>query len=189
MREDWIECTLDDIAKWGSGGTPKSTNPDYYNGDIPWLIIGDLNDSYVSESQKSITKLGLDNSSAKLVNANSVLIAMYGSIGKLGINKIEVATNQAIAFTQKLYSGIYNKYLFHYLFYCRPTLHSQGKGGTQRNISQTVLKKFPFPLISKIEQKAIVKKIEELFSSLDSGIADLKKAQDQLVVYRQAALA
>ena len=44
MREDWIECTLDDIAKWGSGGTPKSTNPDYYNGDIPWLIIGDLNE-------------------------------------------------------------------------------------------------------------------------------------------------
>lgn len=188
MIEDWIECTLDDIAKWGSGGTPKSTNPDYYNGNIPWLIIGDLNDSYVSESQKSITKLGLDNSSAKLVNANSVLIAMYGSIGKLGINKIEVATNQAIAFTQKLYSGIYNKYLFHYLFYCRPTLHSQGKGGTQRNISQTVLKKFPFPLIPQVEQKAIVKKIEEQFSSLDSGIADLKKAQDQLVIYRQAVL-
>lgn len=188
MKEDWIECTLNDIAIWGSGGTPKSTNTDYYNGDIPWLIIGDLNDSYVNESEKKITKLGLENSSAKLVKPNSVLIAMYGSIGKLGINKIEVSTNQAIAFTKKLHTGIFNKYLFHYLYYCRPTLHSLGKGGTQKNISQTVLKMFEFPLAPLPIQQAIVKKIEELFSSLDSGIADLKKAQDQLMIYRQAVL-
>lgn len=188
MKEDWIECTLNDIAIWGSGGTPKSTNTDYYNGDIPWLIIGDLNDSYVNDSEKKITKLGLENSSAKLVKPNSVLIAMYGSIGKLGINKIEVSTNQAIAFTKTLHTGVYNKYLFHYLYYCRPTLHSLGKGGTQKNISQTVLKKFEFPLAPLPIQQAIVNKIEVLFSSLESGIADLKKVQDQLRIYRQAVL-
>jgi type I restriction enzyme S subunit len=188
MREDWIECTLNDIAVWGSGGTPKSTNSEFYNGNIPWLIIGDLNDGYVNSSEKSITTLGLDNSSAKLVKPNSVLIAMYGSIGKLGINSIEVATNQAIAFTKFLPAQILNKYLFHYLFYCRPKLHAVGKGGTQKNISQTVLKQFAFPLIPLPEQRAIVAKIEELFSDLDKGIADLKKAQDQLKVYRQAVL-
>jgi len=42
----WEHVTLNDIAKWGSGGTPKSTNPNYYGGNIPWLIIGDLNDGY-----------------------------------------------------------------------------------------------------------------------------------------------
>ena len=188
MREDWIECTLNDIAIWGSGGTPKSTNSEFYNGDIPWLIIGDLNDGYVKSSEKSITKLGLDNSSAKLVQPNSVLIAMYGSIGKLGINSIEVATNQAIAFTKFLPAQILNNYLFHYLFFCRPKLHAVGKGGTQKNISQTVLKQFAFPLIPLPEQRAIVAKIEELFSDLDKGIADLKKAQDQLKIYRQAVL-
>mgnify|MGYP001447272392 CR=1 FL=1 len=188
MREDWIECTLNDIAIWGSGGTPKSTNSEFYNGGIPWLIIGDLNDGYVNTSEKSITKLGLDNSSAKLVKPNSVLIAMYGSIGKLGINSIEVATNQAIAFTKFLPAQILNKYLFHYLFYCRPKLHAVGKGGTQKNISQTVLKQFAFPLIPLPEQRAIVAKIEELFSDLDKGIADLKKAEHQLKVYRQAVL-
>ena len=188
MREDWIECTLNDIAIWGSGGTPKSTNSEFYNGGIPWLIIGDLNDGYVNTSEKSITKLGLDNSSAKLVKPNSVLIAMYGSIGKLGINSIEVATNQAIAFTKFLPAQILNKYLFHYLFYCRPKLYAVGKGGTQKNISQTVLKQFAFPLIPLPEQRAIVAKIEELFSDLDKGIVDLKKAQDQLKVYRQAVL-
>jgi len=188
MREGWVETTLNDIAKWGSGGTPKSTNKSYYNGDIPWLIIGDLNDGYVSFSDKSITNEGLKNSSAKIVPQGSVLIAMYGSIGKLGINTIPLATNQAIAFTKKLSNGVFNKYLFHYLLYCRPNLHKLGQGGTQKNISQTILKSFKFPLAPLPEQRAIVAKIEQLFSGLDNGIANLKTAQDKLEIYRQAVL-
>jgi len=81
----WKWVKLVDIAKWGSGGTPTSTNSSFYGGNIPWLIIGDLNDGNINVSKKNITKLGLDNSSAKLVQPESVLIAMYGSIGKLGI--------------------------------------------------------------------------------------------------------
>ncbi|MBD3842805.1 MAG: restriction endonuclease subunit S [Campylobacterales bacterium] len=188
MRKDWVETTLDDIAKWGSGGTPKSTIPEYYDGDIPWLIIGDLNDSYVSTSEKKITELGLKNSSAKWVKADSVLIAMYGSIGKLGINKIPVTTNQAIAFTQTLYGDIQNKYLFYYLLLCRPKLHKVGKGGTQKNISQTVLKTIDFPLAPLLEQKAIVAKIEQLFSELNNAVANLKTAKAKLKIYRQAVL-
>lgn len=188
MRDDWAETTLGETIKWGSGGTPKSNTSEYYNGDIPWLIIGDLNDGDVRSSEKNITKLGLKNSSAKLVQPDSVLVAMYGSIGKLGINKVEVTTNQAIAFTRNLPKQIYNKYLFHYLFFCRPKLHERGKGGTQKNISQTVLKQFPFLLAPLPEQRAIVAKIEGLFSDLDKGIADLKTAQAQLKIYRQAVL-
>ncbi|NLA15854.1 MAG: hypothetical protein GX877_04880 [Bacteroidales bacterium] len=187
-KEDWVECKLGEIAKWSSGGTPKSTNKSYYNGNIPWLIIRDLNDGSVFNSEKKITQKGLENSSAKIVKPDSVLVAMYGSIGKLGINKVEVTTNQAIAFTQTQYSGIYNKYLFHYLYYSRPLLHSLGKGATQKNISQTILKIFPFPLPPFPIQHAIVKKIEEHFSSLDNGIDELKKAHKKLKIYRQAVL-
>lgn len=182
-----IEC-LENVAKWGSGGTPTSTNPSFYNGNIPWLVIGDLNDGYISKSEKTITKLGLDNSSAKIVKPDSVLVAMYGSIGKLGINKIPLATNQAIAFTEEIFQTIYNKYLFHYLFHIREKLHSLGKGGTQKNISQTVLKKVQIPLPPLPEQHRIVAKIEELFSELDKGIETLKTAKQQLKVYRQAVL-
>ena len=62
----WAIIKMKDVAKWSSGGTPLSTNTDYYNGNIPWLIIGDLNDGFVSNSEKQITKLGLENSSAKI---------------------------------------------------------------------------------------------------------------------------
>ena len=174
MRKDWEICSLGDIATWGSGGTPKSTNPDFYNGEIPWLIIGDLNDGYVNKSDKSITKLGLENSSAKLVNPESVLIAMYGSIGKLGINTIQIATNQAIAFTKYLPKEILNKYLFHYLYFCRPKLHSKGKGGTQKILAKQFLKNLFFHYALSLN-KAIVAKIEELFSDLDKGISELKR--------------
>lgn len=188
IKEDWVEVELGDIAEWGSGGTPKSTNSLYYNGEIPWLIIADLNDSFVSTSQKSITELGLKESSAKMVKPDSVLVAMYGSIGKLGINTVELATNQAIAFTKTLYSSTNNRYLFNYLLSIRPNLHKLGKGATQKNISQTVLKVVKFPLAPLPIQRSIVSKIESLFSDLDNGIANLKKAQEQLKIYRQAVL-
>lgn len=187
-RIGWITVTLNDIAKWGSGGTPKSTKKEYYGGDIPWLIIGDLNDGLVWHSTKKITDEGLKNSSAKIVAPNNILIALYGSIGKLGINKIPVATNQAIAFTQKIHTSTNIKYLFYFLLFSRQDLYKLGKGGTQRNISQTVLKKVKFPLPPFPEQRAIVNKIEQLFSELDNGIANLKLAQEQLKVYRQAVL-
>ena len=185
---NWKLTTLNDIADWGSGGTPTSTRSDYYNGDVPWLVIGDLNDSLITTSEKTITKTGLLNSSAKIVQSNNILIAMYGSIGKLGINVIPVATNQAIAFTQEIYPCTSNKYLFYFLFSIRQKLHSLGKGATQKNISQTVLRMVEIPLPPLAEQDRIVEKIEELFSELDKGIEALKTAQQQLKVYRQAVL-
>lgn len=188
MKSDWVETNLEVIAKWGSGGTPKSTVAEYYDGDIPWLIIGDLNDGHVSHSEKKITQKGLENSSARLVKPNSVLLAMYGSIGKLGINTIPLTTNQAIAFTQTIYGNIEVKYVFYYLLSIRPKLHKLGKGGTQKNISQTVIKTVEFPLTSILEQKAIIAKIEQLFSELDNGIENLKTAQAKLKIYRQAVL-
>src|ERR1700704_3845244 len=111
LPEGWKLKTLEDVADWGSGGTPKSTEAKYYNGDIPWLIIGDLNDGEIYSSQKKITKLGLENSSAKMVPVDSILIAMYGSIGKMGIAKIPCATNQAIAFTKSISKEVKQKFL------------------------------------------------------------------------------
>lgn len=188
LPDNWQLLKLKEIAKWGSGGTPKSTNDEYYGGDIPWLVIGDLNDSYVRESQKTITDKGLNNSSAKIVAPDNILIAMYGSIGKLGINKIPLATNQAIAFTTQINENIYNRYLFYYLFSIRSHLHSLGKGGTQQNISQTVLKEVEIPIPPESIQHQIVEKIEELFSDLDNGIDNLKKAKQQLETYKQSVL-
>ena len=123
-----------------------------------------------------------------MVDANSILIAIYGSIGKLGINTIPVSTNQGICFTKNFPSKMNNKFLFYYLLSIRNKLINLGKGGTQQNISQTVLNSVEFKFPSLNEQNRIVDKIETLFSEVDAGIANLTLAKRQLEQYRQSLL-
>ena len=184
----WEIKKMSDVVIWGSGGTPKATEAAYYeNGTIPWLVIGDLNDSIVNYSASKITKLGLQNSSAKLIPAGTLLVAMYGSIGKLGITGMECCTNQAIAFAKEL-RGVTTKYVFYYLALMKSKLISMGKGGTQKNISQTVLKSLDIVVPPLPDQERIVSRIEELFSQLEASVAELKTAKELLKVYRQAVL-
>ncbi|MBC8506322.1 MAG: restriction endonuclease subunit S [Anaerolineales bacterium] len=184
--QGWVETTLGEVFKWGSGGTPLKSRPQYYGGDIPWLIIGDLNDGVVTDSQTKITKAGLDNSSAKWVEEGSILIAMYGSIGKLGIAGKRLTTNQAIAFTKP--EVVNPKYLFYYLLKERDNFHKQGIGVAQKNISQTIIKAYPFILAPRPEQERIVAKLEETFTQLEVGVAELQNAKAQLKRYRAAVL-
>ncbi len=108
----FIPTTLGEVGRWGSGGTPTKSNPAYYGGSIPWLVIGDLNDGVVTTAETYITQAGLNNSSAKTVEAGTVLIAMYGSIGKMGIAGFRCATNQAIAQCVPYETKISTEYLY-----------------------------------------------------------------------------
>lgn len=188
IPQGWTLKKMPDVVKWGSGGTPKATEKAFYeNGTIPWLIIGDLNDGIVQDSASKITELGLQNSSAKMIPVGTLLVAMYGSIGKLGITGIECCTNQAIAYAKEL-KGVSTKYMYYYMAMMKSYLISQGKGGTQKNISQTVLNSLDVLVPPEKEQKRIVNRIEELFSELDSAVETLKKTKEQLAVYRQSVL-
>ena len=184
----WKLHTLKDVARWGSGGTPKGRNPAYYGGPIPWAIIGDLNDGIMSGTAGSITKEGLANSSAKVVPEGSVLIAMYGSIGKLGINASPMATNQAIAFAIPDGEKILRNYLFYYLMRERPKFIREGKGATQQNISQTILRPWPIPVPPLAEQKRIVEILEEQFSRLDAGLASIRTVREKAKAFRRSLL-
>ena len=186
---NWIECELEKVVKLSSGGTPKSSNKKYYEGGtIPWLIIADLNDGYIEKAKTNITELGLRESSAKIVPFGAILIAMYGSIGKLGIANISCATNQAIAFTEKIDLNLDNKFLFYYLFSIKSYLASLGKGGAQQNISQTVLKKIPILLPPLNEQKRIVEKLDKMMKIVDGVNARLDKIPTALKRARQSIL-
>lgn len=189
LPEGWKWKKMTDVVIWGSGGTPKATEPKYYkNGTIPWLIIADLNDSFVMDSEKKITKLGLDNSSAKMVPKNTLLVAMYGSIGKLGITGIECCTNQAIAFAKELKNTI-TKYMFYYMASIKPKLIAMGRGGTQQNISQTLLNTLSVPLPPTIdEQQSIVNRIESMFAKLDEAKEKAQNVVDSFETRKAAIL-
>lgn len=175
---------MTEVVKWSSGGTPKATESRFYeDGTIPWLVIGDLNDGVVTKSQTKITELGLNNSSAKMIPPGTLMVAMYGSIGKLGISGMSCCTNQAIAFAKELY-GVTTKYMFYYMSFVKPKLIFMGKGGTQKNISQSVLKSLNVVVPPACEQEQLVSRIEELFSELDKGVETLQTIKQQLAVYR-----
>lgn len=180
---------LQEFGTWGSGGTPSKGNGAYYQGDVPWAVIGDLNDGLLTETANKISEAGLANSSAKLIPAETLLIAMYGSIGKLAITGIECCTNQAIAFCKIEDSIADKKYLFYALRWARPELVKLGQGASQQNISQTILKSFKVPLSPRAEQTRIAAKLDELLAQVDTLKARIDGIPALLKRFRQSVLA
>lgn len=169
IPNNWCWTRLENIAEWGSGGTPSRKRKEYYNGNIPWIKTGELNNGYIFNSEEKITELGLKNSSAKLYPINTVIIAMYGAtIGKVGILSIEATTNQACA-CAIVNKNILFKYVFHYLIYQKEAFINKSKGGAQPNLSQEIIKKHEIPLPPINEQQRIVNRIESLFTKLDKA--------------------
>lgn len=167
IPESWKWVRLGEIGEWGAGSTPSRSNPKFYGGKIPWLKTGDLNDSYITDVPEHITDLALNSTSLKLNPVNSVLIAMYGAtIGKLGILKKPMTTNQACCACQPI-NGIYNLYLFYFLMASRRRLTKMAEGGAQPNISRTKIISVTMPLPPLNEQKRIVERLEELLPLCD----------------------
>ncbi len=162
IPENWCWCRLGEIGDWKAGSTPSRSNPELYNGNIPWLKTGDLTDGDINEIPECISEKALESCSMRLNPIGSVLIAMYGAtIGKLGILKIEATTNQACCACVP-YNGIYNKYLFYYLMSQKKDFTEKAEGGAQPNISREKLVVHLIPLPPLVEQKRIVAAIEKL---------------------------
>ena len=167
LPEGWCFSKLGSIGVWQSGGTPSRSSPAYYNGVIPWLKIADLPDGYVTNCSEKISHDAINNSSAKVNPKGSVALAMYGSIGKLGILTFQAATNQAICVCS-LFKGVDSKYLFYFLMSQREEFIRKAGGGVQSNISKDIIVNHPITLPPLAEQLKIVAKIERLFSVLNS---------------------
>lgn len=185
---NWCWTRMENIAQWGSGGTPSRKIPEYYSGDIPWIKTGELNDDYIFETEEHITEEAISHSSAKLFPVNTVAIAMYGAtIGKVGILGIAATTNQACACGVSNPSANY-KYLFYYARSQKDNFIKKGKGGAQPNISQEIIKSHEFPLPPLSEQQRIVDRIESLFAKLDEAKQKTQDALDSFETRKAAIL-
>ncbi len=167
IPENWKWVRIGNIGSWSAGATPPRSNAEYYNGSIPWLKTGDLNDGFVSDVPEYISNLALEKTSVRLNPSGSVLMAMYGAtIGKLGILTTPMTTNQACCACIP-YDGIYNIFLFYYLMAMRKAYIKLGEGGAQPNISKEKIVNALISLPPLAEQKRIVAKIEELLPYID----------------------
>ena len=157
-----MRVKLGDIFEIGSGGTPSKSHPEYYGGDIPWVKTGDLKNEYLYEVEDFITEEGLKNSAAKVYEADTVLIAMYGAtIGATSILKINACTNQACAAIKKN-EQVIPEYLYYFLRSKKKKFVKDGVGGAQPNISAGYLKKVEMELPSIEDQRVIVDILEKI---------------------------
>lgn len=188
---NWL--TIKDISKnISSGGTPRSNNATYYGGDIPWLRTQEVNFSDIWDTEVKITKEGMDASSAKYIPANCVIIAMYGAtVGRVGINKIPLTTNQACANIEVDENIALYRYVFHYLSSQYEYIRSLG-AGSQTNINARIVKGLKIPIPPLSEQQRIVSfldKFDTLTSSISEGLPkEIELRRKQYEYYREQLL-
>ena len=139
---DWEKKRLGELSpKMKSGGTPKSTIKDYYDGDIPFLSIGDMTsqNKYLNWTSKTISKRGLENSSSWVVPKNSIIYSMYASVGFVSINKIDLSISQAVMAIQPV-DEMNLEFLYYSLLNFQPKIKSLIETGTQGNINGGIVK-------------------------------------------------
>ena len=189
VPENWVNVKLGYVGTWGSGGTPSRKHPEYYDGNIPWIKTGELNNGYIFDTEEKITAEAVKKSSAKLFPKDSVVLAMYGAtIGKVAILGVDATTNQACAVAKCYEQVLNNKYLFYYLKSQKENFIELGKGGAQPNISQTVIKEYPIMLPPLKEQGRIVERIESLFEKLDKSLELIQEAREGFDTRKAAVL-
>ncbi len=170
---DWTVSELGNIAEIRGGGTPSTSNRDYWDGNIQWLTPTEIDSKYVHESNRKITESGLANSSAKLLPMGAILLTTRATIGACSINNFNgsVCTNQGF---QSLVckTSVLNEYVYYAITFdeFQKKIAKHASGSTFLEISAKNLKKLTIPTPSLEEQR----KIADFLSTLDLQI-DIKK--------------
>ena len=185
IPKGWNISLIKDFATTYSGGTPKSTNIEYYNnGEIAWINSGELNSPIITKTTNYITKCGLENSSAKLYPSNSILVAMYGATaGKVSLLTFEACSNQAVC---GIIPTIEN--MLYYVYFHISSLYSHfitlSTGSARDNISQNTIKNILLP----IPTRNILKLFDEKIGSIYQMIVNNYQQIDSLAMQRDELL-
>jgi type I restriction enzyme, S subunit len=182
----WRWVRLNTIGDIVGGGTPRSDNPAYFADEgIPWLTPADLNGfkaKRILRGRRCITQAGLENSSARLLPAGSVLFSSRAPIGYVAIAGTELATNQGFKSCVPFIPET-NEFLYYFLMSAASRIDREASGTTFREVSGKIVSQIPVPLPPLAEQKRIVAKLDELMA-----LCDLLEAQQQEKEMQQAAL-
>ncbi len=145
-----------------SGGTPKSSNKTYYDGNIPFLSISDISGNKLYKTKKFISEIGLNNSSTKIIKENNIIYTMYATPGIAFLNNIDVAIPQSVI-SIELKDNFNKLFVLNLLNFYRNNILSLAMTGTQSNLTGEIVKNIKVKIPSLEEQN----KIANLLSSID----------------------
>jgi type I restriction enzyme S subunit len=190
VPDSWVTASVGELGQVVSGGTPSTRVPEYWGGNVVWITPADLSgfrQKRISQGARCITRKGLANSSARLMPPGSILFSSRAPVGYVAIADVELCTNQGFKSLVPA-NGVSSDYLYYYFMSIRELATSRASGTTFKELSAKGFASLPVFIPSLVEQRAIVAKIEELFSELDKGIEQLQTVKQQLNQYRQAVL-
>lgn len=176
FSDNWQKKRLGNISSMRSGGTPKSTTSQFYDGNIPWVSITDMtsNGKYIYKTNKNLTEEGLKNCSAVIFPKGTILYAMYASIGECSIAGIDISSSQAILGIQPKKEILHSLFLYYWLTSLKEKIKLQGQQGTQSNLNAGIVKNFELFLPSFAEQSAIA----DILMVVDKEIETLEKQRE-----------
>ena len=185
IPQGWTAAKIKDVAQTYSGGTPTSTNSEYYDGgNIPWINSGELNNSIITSTTNYITEEGLKNSSAKLYPQDTILVALYGATaGKVSLLSFEACSNQAVCGVIPP-NKIMTTYIRYYLFSLYEHFITLSSGSARDNISQETIKNTILP----IPQEKILKEYSDAVAPIISKTIANQKEMENLTKQRDELL-
>ena len=164
------------FSKGKAGGTPTSTNKEYYNGEIPFLSINDITKQgkYVRYTENHLSQSGLESSSAWVVPKYSLIMSMYASVGLVSINEIPITTSQAM-FAMQLKDKDLLDYLYYYLSYFKYRhIHKYLETGTQSNINADIVRGIMIPTYGHSRNMEIASTLQGIDVKIDNELSVLK---------------
>ena len=171
LPESWDVSPLGRHFSVATGGTPSRRVPELWkNGTVPWIKTTEINYNIIQGTEEHITQAGLEQSSAKMFPAGTLLLAMYGqgvTRGKVAILGIEAACNQACAAIQPRHLAVNNKYLYYFLTHHYDSIRQLAHGGQQQNLNLQIIRDCPIAIPSIVEQGEIIAILDTIDHKID----------------------
>jgi type I restriction enzyme S subunit len=177
VNAGWQRRAIGDVCDVVNGGTPKTGVKEYWDGPHQWITpaeMGKRATPYIDQTERTITDAGMQNSSARLLPQQSVILSSRAPIGHLVINTQPMATNQGCKGLVPR-DGLDSKYLYYYLASIVPLLNDLGTGATFKELSGGKLKEVPVPVAPLPEQHRIVAILDDAFDGIATAKANAEK--------------
>jgi type I restriction enzyme S subunit len=181
MKKGWQTKKIGEVCDLATGGTPSRTKPEYFGGDIKWLVSGDIHHREIFNCEGRITKAGMKNSNAKLLPVNSVMIALNGqgkTRGTVALLRTPATCNQSmVSITPKLSSGLLPEFLYANLHgrYEEIRRMTSDDDKDRRGLNMGLIRSIEIPIAPPSEQERIVSILDKAFEGIATAKANTEK--------------
>ena len=191
LPTNWVWASFGDIFNVSIGSTPSRSEPDYWNGDIPWVSSGEVEFCRIKDSEEKITEEGLANSSTTVHDEGTVLLGIIGqgkTRGQAAILDVKAAHNQNTAAIDLSETDVPPEYVYYFLMGNYQRTRMLGSGNQQKALNKERVQKMQFPVPSIEEQQEIVERLEQRLSVIDEVVKEVENGMSRAETLRESIL-